>query len=259
MVRWSYVCVAYVHQDITICRIHDIEGRIYLCDTLSNQGRVMNGFDVVLTNPPFGTKKGGERAAREDFTFESSNKQLNFLQHIYKSLNQSGNARAAVVIPDIPTETTILNDLMEKCNLHTVLRLPTGIFYKPAIKTNVLFFSRGKTDSGNTKNVWYYDLRTDMHFTLVENPIKREDFYKFEEAYKAKDRNQVDDVRWNCFDIEEIKTAGNIFDIGLIKSESDNELENDPIESSQQIISDLEEAVDLLKSVIAELNILGGE
>lgn len=80
--------------------LHDIEGKIYLCDTLSNQGKVMNGFDVVLTNPPFGTKKGGERANRDDFTFQTSNKQLNFLQHIYRSLKADGKARAAVVLPD---------------------------------------------------------------------------------------------------------------------------------------------------------------
>ncbi len=239
--------------------LHDIEGKIYLCDTLSNQGKQMNGFDVVLTNPPFGTKKGGERASRDDFTFESSNKQLNFLQHIYRSLNKGGKARAAVVIPDIPTETTILNDLMEKCNLHTVLRLPTGIFYKPAIKTNVLFFTRGISDSSNTKSIWYYDLRTDMHFTLVENPITREDFSDFEKAFLAKDRSKVNDKRWNCYSIDEIKEAGNIFDVGLINSEKVIDIDEDPIESSRQIISDLEEAVDLLKSVINELTLLGGE
>ena len=239
--------------------LHDIEGKIYLCDTLSNQGKQMNGFDVVLTNPPFGTKKGGERASRDDFTLESSNKQLNFLQHIYRSLNKDGKARAAVVIPDIPTETTILNDLMEKCNLHTVLRLPTGIFYKPAIQTNVLFFTRGISDSSNTKSIWYYDLRTDMHFTLVENPITREDFSDFEKAFLAKDRSKVNDKRWNCYSIDEIKEAGNIFDVGLINSEKVIDIDEDPIESSRQIISDLEEAVDLLKSVINELTLLGGE
>lgn len=89
--------------------LHDIEGKIYLCDTLSNQGKVMKDFDVVLTNPPFGNKKGGERANRDDFTFQTSNKQLNFLQHIYRSLKADGNARAAVVIPDIPSEKGIKN------------------------------------------------------------------------------------------------------------------------------------------------------
>ena len=201
--------------------LHDIEGKIYLCDTLSNQGKVMHEFDVVLTNPPFGTKKGGERVNRDDFTFITSNKQLNFLQHIYKSLRPGG--RAAVVIPDIPSETAILEDLMEKCNLHTILRLPTGIFYKPGVKTNVLFFQRGLTNFDNTKHVWYYDLRSDMHFTLVENPIKKDDFKGFIEAYKALDRDEVHDDRWNCYDVNEIKARGNIFDFGIIKKDSDKE------------------------------------
>lgn len=81
--------------------LHDIDGHIWLCDTLSNAGKVMKGYDVVLTNPPFGTKRGGERASRDDLTYLTSNKQLNFLQHIYRSLRtDTGTARAAVVVPD---------------------------------------------------------------------------------------------------------------------------------------------------------------
>ena len=80
--------------------LHDIDGQILLADTLSNQGKALHDFDLVLTNPPFGTKKGGERATQDDFTFPTSNKQLNFLQHIYRSLKANGKARAAVVLPD---------------------------------------------------------------------------------------------------------------------------------------------------------------
>ena len=131
--------------------LHNIEGRIVLGDTLSESGKSMTGYDVVLTNPPFGTKKGGERATRDDFTYTTSNKQLNFLQHIYRSLRTTGKARAAVVLPDnvlfADGDGEIIRvDLMNKCNLHTVLRLPTGIFYAQGVKTNVLFFTRGKTD-----------------------------------------------------------------------------------------------------------------
>ena len=130
--------------------LHDIDGEIKLGDTLSNLGKSMNGYDVVLTNPPFGTKKGGERATRDDFTYPTSNKQLNFLQHIYRSLKANGKARAAVVLPDNVLFADgdgekIRCDLMDKCNLHTVLRLPTGIFYAQGVKTNVLFFTRGTT------------------------------------------------------------------------------------------------------------------
>ncbi|MBQ1984638.1 MAG: SAM-dependent DNA methyltransferase, partial [Spirochaetaceae bacterium] len=111
--------------------LHDINGKITLGDTLSSIGMEMKGYDVVLTNPPFGTKKGGERALRTDLTFTTSNKQLNFLQHIYRSLKADGKARAAVVLPDNVLFADgdgekIRVDLMNKCNLHTVLRLPTG-------------------------------------------------------------------------------------------------------------------------------------
>ncbi len=129
--------------------LHDIDGKILLGDTLSSSGMNMKDYDVVLTNPPFGTKKGGERATRDDFTFPTSNKQLNFLQHIYRSLKADGKARAAVVLPDNVLFADgdgerIRLDLMDKCNLHTILRLPTGIFYAQGVKTNVLFFTRGK-------------------------------------------------------------------------------------------------------------------
>ena len=159
--------------------LHDIDGEIRLADTLSNAGKSMKGYDLVLTNPPFGTKKGGERATRDDFTFPTSNKQLNFLQHIYRSLKADGKARAAVVLPDNVLFADgdgerIRVDLMDKCNLHTVLRLPTGIFYAQGVKTNVLFFTRGAADKGNTKEVWFYDLRTNMPSFGKTNPLLRE-------------------------------------------------------------------------------------
>lgn len=136
--------------------LHDIQSKIILGDTLSNVGKEMQGYDVVLTNPPFGTKKGGERATRDDFTYPTSNKQLNFLQHIYRSLKADGKARAAVVLPDNVLFADgdgerIRVDLMDKCNLHTILRLPTGIFYAQGVKTNVLFFTREKTDKDSTE------------------------------------------------------------------------------------------------------------
>ena len=190
--------------------LHDIEGKIYLCDTLSNQGKVMqHGFDVVLTNPPFGTKKGGERANRDDFTYQTSNKQLNFLQHIYRSLKADGKARAAVVLPDNVLFADgegerIRADLMDKCNLHTVLRLPTGIFYAQGVKTNVLFFTRGTADQNNTEEVWFYDLRTNMPSFGKTNPLKYDHFREFITAYTAENRHAVEDDRWSIFTREEL-------------------------------------------------------
>ena len=138
---------------------------IHYGDTLSPEGAALPKATLILTNPPFGTKKGGGLPSRDDFTFPTSNKQFCFLQHIYRGLQPGG--RAAVVLPDNVlfegnVGKSIRGDLMDKCNLHTILRLPTGIFYAQGVKTNVLFFTRGATDKGNTKEVWVYDLRANM-------------------------------------------------------------------------------------------------
>jgi type I restriction enzyme M protein len=243
--------------------LHDIDGEIKLGDTLSDLGKSMKGYDVVLTNPPFGTKKGGERATRDDFTYPTSNKQLNFLQHIYRSLKADGKARAAVVLPDNVLFADgdgekIRVDLMDKCNLHTVLRLPTGIFYAQGVKTNVLFFTRGITDKANTKEVWFYDLRTNMPSFGKTNPLKKEDFAGFEAAYTAEDREAVQDERWHKFTREEIAEKGNSLDLGLIKDDSLTDYEDlpDPIESAEDSIAKLSEAMDLLQSVVNDLKAL---
>lgn len=240
--------------------LHNIEGKIVLGDTLSESGKAMTGFDVVLTNPPFGTKKGGERATRDDFTYTTSNKQLNFLQHIYRSLKSDGKARAAVVLPDNVLFADgdgekIRVDLMNKCNLHTILRLPTGIFYAQGVKTNVLFFTRGKNDEDNTKEVWIYDLRTNMQSFGKTNLLKEEHFADFIKAYQADDRTTVNDERWNCFTREQIAEKGNSLDLGLIRDESILDYEDlpDPVESAEDAISQLEMAADLIRDVAREL------
>lgn len=244
--------------------LHDIDCPITLGDTLSGLGESMKGYDLVLANPPFGTKKGGERATRTDFLYATSNKQLNFLQHIYRSLKPGG--RAAVVLPDNVLFADgdgekIRCDLMDKCNLHTVLRLPTGIFYAQGVKTNVLFFARGKTDKGNTKEVWFYDLRTNMPSFGKTTPLKKEHFADFEKAYEAADRKAVQDERWSCFTREEIKAKGNSLDLGLIRDDSvlDYSELPDPVESGEECVALLEEATDLLMSVVRELRTLTEE
>lgn len=246
--------------------LHDIEGNIILGDTLTNMGKQMNNLDVVLSNPPFGTKKGGERATRDDLTFMTSNKQLNFLQHIYRSLKADGKARAAVVLPDNVLfqegdGTKIREDLMEKCNLHTILRLPTGIFYAQGVKTNVLFFTRGTEDKGNTKDVWFYDLRTNMPNFGKTNPLKESHFEEFIKAYTSEHREKVEDERWNKVTREQIKEKNDNLDLGLIKDDSILDYEDlpDPIESAEEAVAKLEEATDLLMSVIKELRALESE
>lgn len=246
--------------------LHDIDGEILLGDSLSNLGKSMKDFDLVLTNPPFGTKKGGERTTRDDLVYPSSNKQLNFLQHIYRSLKTTGNARAGVVLPDNVLfadgdGTSIRNDLMDKCNLHTILRLPTGIFYAQGVKTNVLFFTRGKTDKDNTKDVWIYDMRTNMQTFGKTKPLLLSHFEGFIKAYTAEDRRKIDDERFSVFTREEIKDKNDSLDIGLIRDDSilDYEDLQDPIESGEEIAAQLEEAVDLIMSVVRELKSLDGD
>lgn len=238
--------------------LHDMNGKIVLGDTLSSLGESFKDYDLVLTNPPFGTKKGGERATREDLTFPTSNKQLNFLQHIYRSLKRGG--RAAVVLPDNVLFADgdgekIRVDLMDKCSLHTILRLPTGIFYAQGVKTNVLFFTRGQGDRDNTREVWYYDLRTNMPSFGKTHPLAKEDFAGFEAAYQAPDRAAVQDERWQKFTREEIAQKGNTLDLGLIRDDSVLDYQDlpDPIESAREAAEQLEEAVALLRQVADEL------
>jgi type I restriction enzyme M protein len=250
--------------------LHDIEGEIYLCDTLSNQGKVLKNYDVVLTNPPFGTKKGGERASRDDLTYMTSNKQLNFLQHIYRSLNTDGKARAAVVLPDNVLFADndgekIRKDLMEKCNLHTILRLPTGIFYAQGVKTNVLFFNRGTKDEGNTKDVWIYDLRSNMPSFGKTNPLTRSYFDEFVECYCAghmEDRKQTwseenPEGRWRKYTYEEIldrdKTS---LDITWIRSGDavDDRSLAELLDEIEEKATNINNAVEALKNLIGDLD-----
>lgn len=248
--------------------LHDIEGKITLGDTLSNAGMSMKDYDVVLTNPPFGTKKGGERATRDDFTFPTSNKQLNFLQHIYRSLKANGKARAAVVLPDNVLFTDgdgerIRLDLMDKCNLHTILRLPTGIFYAQGVKTNVLFFTRGKTDKHNTKEVWIYDLRNDMPSFGKTNPLKSEHFDDFVKCYADGDLSKRKETyseespngRWRKFTIEDIlardKTS---LDITWMKADSGTE-----DYTLVELLDMIKEKSNNIAKAVAELEALIGE
>ena len=245
-------------------RLHDMESTIHLGDTLSKLGKDLKNFDGVLANPPFGTKKGGELPNRDDFTYPTSNKQLNFLQHIYRSLKKDGKARAAVVLPDNVLfddndGQKIRKDLMDKCNLHTILRLPTGIFYAAGVKTNVLFFTRGKEELGNTKKIWFYDLRTNMPTFGKRTPFTEEVFKDFIYAYtggmsadKIVDeydgsiddelRAKIKDERWQCYTREEIAEKNDTLDIGLIA------------DSSVQSSESLGEPEDIIREAKDELN-----
>lgn len=202
--------------------LHDLDGELTLGDTLSPVGSSLPKANIIITNPPFGTKKGGGKPERDDFTFPTSNKQLAFLEHVYRGLKAGG--RAAIVVPDnvLFEENVgqeIRADLMSKCDLHTVLRLPTGIFYAQGVKTNVLFFTRGQTDKGNTKAIWFYDMRTNAPAYGKRTPFLREHFADFEKAFgddsygKSRRSDQGAEGRFRKFSREEIKARGDNLDV----------------------------------------------
>jgi len=242
--------------------LHNVSADIECMDSLSSNAKKFKEFDVVLTNPPFGTKKGGERPTRDDISFRTSNKQLNFLQVIYRSLKANGKARCAVVLPDNVLfvggdGTSVRRELMNFCNVHTILRLPTGIFYAQGVKTNVLFFTRGTTEKGNTKEIAYYDLRTNQDGFGKTRPLRKSDFDEFMEGYR--DPSKRTGERWSKFTREEIeKEHDDSLDLGLIRDDSIKDYDElpDPIESGEEAIAQLEEAADLLKSVVNELKSL---
>ena len=246
--------------------LHGIEGKVGLGDSLSAEGQRLRKANVILTNPPFGTKKGGGKPTRDDFTYQTSNKQLAFLQHIYRGLLPEG--RAAVVLPDnVLFEDgqgrSIRADLMDKCNLHTILRLPTGIFYAQGVKTNVLFFQRGTTEKGNTKEVWFYDLRTNMPSFGKRTPFTRKHFEEFEECYgddpngKGPRTDLGEEGRFRCFSREEITKRGENLDISWLRDESLQSAEDLPepdviaaeiMTRLQSAMEDMEALTELLES-----------
>ncbi len=214
--------------------LHGIESSVECGDSLSPDGESLGKADVILTNPPFGTKKGGGRPTRSDFstTAETSNKQLAFVEHIYRALKPGG--RAAVVLPDNVlfednTGRKLRQQLMELCDLHTILRLPTGIFYAQGVKTNVLFFTRGKSDRGNTKSVWVYDMRANMNSFGKTRLLTVADFADFETVFgddplgKSPRFDQGEEGRFRCFTREQIADRNDNLDIAWLRDTS-----NDP-------------------------------
>jgi type I restriction enzyme M protein len=247
--------------------LHGIEGGVGSGDALSPDGEGLPKADLILTNPPFGTKKGGGRPNRADFskTADTSNKQLAFVEHIIRALKPGG--RAAVVLPDNVlfednTGRTLRTWLMELCDLHTILRLPTGIFYAQGVKTNVLFFTRGKTDKANTKNVWVYDLRANMNTFGKTRQLTADDFAEFEKAFgadplgHAKRKDQGEEGRFRCFTRADIEKRNDNLDISWLRSDEEDEEEHltEPQEIAEAIIGHLKAALLEIEGVTEELS-----
>lgn len=238
-------------------------------------------FELVLTNPPFGKKssttivngkgkvsKETETIERDDFWATTSNKQLNFLQHVKTLLKQNG--RAAIVVPDNVlfeggAGETIRRKLLHECEVHTLLRLPTGLFYAQGVKANVLFFDRkSASETPWTKKLWIYDLRTNKHFTLKTDPIDRQDLDEFVQCYNPANRHdrkptwseKNPDGRWRSYDYEELISRDKAsLDILWLRDESLEESDNlpEPGFLAQEIVEDLEAALEQFREIAEDL------
>ncbi len=238
-------------------------------------------FDIVLANPPFGKKSStqiegadGKRSTekdvieRDDFWATTSNKQLNFVQHIKTLLKQNG--RAAVVLPDNVlfeggAGETIRKKLLHECDVHTLLRLPTGLFYAQGVKANVIFFDRKPaSETPWTKKVWIYDLRTNKHFTLKTAPMKREDLDEFVTLYNPANRHvrkatwsaENPEGRWRAYEYAELIARDKAsLDIFWLKDDSLADSDNLPPPNviAQEIVEDLEAALEQFRLIADDL------
>jgi type I restriction enzyme M protein len=244
-------------------------------DALGSQGGKY--YEMVMTNPPFGKKSSvtivnekGEAEKesltihRDDFWASTSNKQLNFLQHVFTILKQHG--RAAIVVPDNVlfeggAGETVRRELLKQADVHTMLRLPTGIFYAQGVKANVLFFDRKSAqERAWTEKLWIYDLRTNKHFTLKENQLKRSDLDDFVACYHPENRHErTESDRFKCFAYDALIKRDKVnLDIFWLKDESLEDSANLPAPDviAAEIVEDLEAALEQFAEIAADL---GGE
>jgi type I restriction enzyme M protein len=262
--------------------LHEIGGDdcpIRVEDALASDPGVR--FDVVLTNPPFGKKSSitivnesgeEEREAltyyRDDFWVTTSNKQLNFVQHVKTLLRQQG--RAAVVVPDNVlfeggAGETVRRKLLHECDVHTLLRLPTGIFYAQGVKANVLFFDKKPaSETPWTKKLWVYDFRTNRNFTLKTNPLKRADLDEFVTCYHPENRHdrtatwsqETPEGRWRSFSYDELLQRDKVsLDIFWLRDESLEDSANlpEPDILATEIMDDLQTALEQFALIAADL------
>jgi type I restriction enzyme M protein len=239
--------------------LHGIEPRIALGDTIY-EALGPDRFDVILTNPPFGTRGANQAPDREDFTVETSNKQLNFVQHVLSALKPGG--RAAIVLPDNclfeGKAAEVFEILMQDCNLHTVLRLPRGTFtpYSQGVKANVIFYQKGLP----TEHVWIFDARSNVPvITKKDRPLTPEHFAEFEKCYgadpngRSRRRDLGEEGRFRRFAIGDVKGRDYKLDITWLRDESleDSDELPEPQDLAGEAIAELEAAVDELREIVA--------
>lgn len=252
---------------------------IHVDDALANKPSTT--YDVVLTNPPFGkkssvtyiteegeVKREAQTVVRDDFWTSTSNKQLNFVQHVHKLLKIHG--KAAVVVPDNVlfeggAGETVRRKLLQESDLHTILRLPTGIFYAQGVKANVLFFVRKPgREKAWTDKVWFYDYRTNIHHTLKQNPLTRADLDEFVACFHPANRHERvatwregdADGRWRAYTYEEIIARDKVnLDIFWLRDESLEDTDNlpDPDLIAEEIVEDLEAVLEQFRLIAEDL------
>jgi type I restriction enzyme M protein len=247
--------------------LHGVEPKIYLGDTIY-ESPTGEHFDCILTNPPFGTKGANQAPNRDDFTIETSNKQLNFVQHVVNTLKPGG--RAAIVLPDNCLFEDIAGEIfkivMHDCNLHTVMRLPRGTFtpYSQGVKANVIFLQKGLP----TENVWIYDNRSNIEgITKKDRPLTDKHFEEFEKCYGADPNGQsprsenCSSERFKKFHISEIKDRNYKLDITWLKDDAleDSEDIPEPQILAAEAITELEAVVDDLKEILQIIEVNGDE
>jgi type I restriction enzyme M protein len=240
--------------------LHEIQVDIFFGDSLAEGPQTMKRYDCVLTNPPFGNKGAGEAPNREDFTVETSNKQLNFIQHVMHILKPGG--RAAMVVPDNVlfeggAGRNIRQILMEDCDLHTILRLPIGTFspYSPGVKANIIFFRKGL----KTKDVWIFDLRTNVEKINKGHTLTSSYFSEFEKAYgidanghPCEGRHETD--RFKRFSRDEIKTQDENLDIFWLRDDSQESGDNLP--DPETLVSEIRTHLQTAQDALEELSLL---
>ncbi|TAK30627.1 MAG: SAM-dependent DNA methyltransferase [Chloroflexota bacterium] len=252
---------------------------IHVADSLASDPA--ERFDAVMTNPPFGkkssvtfvneegeSKRESQVIVRDDFAASTSNKQLNFVQHIKTILRIHG--RAAVVVPDNVlfeggAGETVRRKLLHECDVHTLLRLPTGIFYAQGVKANVLFFDRKPASERPwTEKLWIYDLRTNMEFTLKQNPLSRADLDEFVTCYKPENRHERTptwseenpDGRWRAYTYDELLARDKVsLDIFWLRDQSLEDSANlpDPDILAAEIVQDLQAALEQFAAIAEDL------
>ena len=243
--------------------LHRMDAHIHLGDTLTSDAETLTTADVILANPPFGSRAGGQRLGREDLAHTSSNRQLQFLQHVYRSLRPGG--RAAIVVPDnvlfeAGSARRVREELMSRCDLHTVLRLPIGIFYAQNVSTHVLLMERGRDASLRTGGTWVYDLRSGMPRFGKRRQLKKADFVGFKTAFTRLRNGEADLAendaagRLRRFTPEQVTSQSEDLMTGWAAASNEAESHaDDPEAAIQSMLASLDWMTAELKAVLEEL------